>query len=397
MKLSERLSSINPSLTLAISAKAKELKASGVDVISFGAGEPDFNAPENIQDEAISSIREGKIKYTAASGLVELKKAICNKLLRDNNISYEPKNIIISNGAKQCLYNSLCAILNDGDEVIIAAPYWVSYYELIMLAGGKPVVIETKEENDFKYTMQGLRDALTNKTKAIIINTPNNPTGTVYNKEELESIGNWAVDNDLFIISDEIYEKLIYDGNEHYSIAGLNDKFKDNTIVINGMSKAYAMTGWRVGYAAAHEDIIKLMNNFQSHATSNACTISQYASIEGLNGDQSKIEVMRKAFDERRKYMVSAINDVKSLSCRKPLGAFYVMVNISQLKGKTINGKKIETSLDFCNVLLDEAKVAVIPGSAFGTDDYIRLSYATSLDNIKNGIQRIKELVEANI
>ncbi|WDV47842.1 pyridoxal phosphate-dependent aminotransferase [Clostridiaceae bacterium M8S5] len=393
LKLSEKLSSINPSVTLTISSKAKELKANGVDVISFAPGEPDFNTPVNIQDEAISSIREGKIKYTAASGLLELKKAICNKLEKDNNIKYEPKNILISNGAKQCLYNSLCAILNEGDEVIVVAPYWVSYYELIMLAGGKPVIIETKEEDDFKPTVEILKKTITNKTKAMIINTPNNPTGTVYSKEELIALGDIAIENDMFIVADEIYEKLIYDGAKHFSIASI-DKYKDNTLVINGMSKAYSMTGWRLGYVAAHEDIIKLINNFQSHTTSNACTISQYASIEALNGDQSKIEEMRKAFDERRKYMVDAINDIKGLSCRKPLGAFYVMVNIKDMKGTSIRGKKIESSLDFCNVLLDEAKVATIPGSAFGTDDYIRMSYATSYDNIKNGIQRIKELVE---
>lgn len=394
LKLSERLSGINPSLTLAISAKAKELKANGVDVVSFGAGEPDFNTPQNIQEAAIKAMQEGKIKYTPASGLLELKKAICSKLAKDNNLSFEPKNIVVSNGAKQCLYNGLCAVLNEGDEVIIGAPYWVSYYELIMLAGGKPVIIDTKEENDFKLTIDDIKGALTEKTKAIIINTPNNPTGTVYSKEELTNIGDLAVENNMFIISDEIYEKLVYEGQKHYSIASLNEKFKDNTLVINGMSKAYSMTGWRLGYIAAHEDIIKLINNFQSHTTSNAGTISQYASIEALNGDQSKIEEMRKAFDERRIYMVKAINEIKGLSCRKPLGAFYVMINISEIKGTEIRGRKMENSLDFCNVLLDEAKVAAIPGSAFGTDDYIRLSYATSLDNIKIGIERIKNLVE---
>lgn len=393
-KLSEKGLKISPSVTLEITAKAKSMKAQGIDVVSFGAGEPDFNTPENIIEEGIKAIKEGKTRYTPASGISELKEAVCEKLKRDNNLTYSPKNIIISSGAKHSIYNALMAITNPGDEIIISVPYWVSYPELIKLAGGKPVFIKTKEENDFKYTLEDLNNALSNKTKAIILNSPNNPTGTFYNKNELEKIADWAVKNNIFVISDEIYEKLVYDGENHVSIASLNDEIKNLTILINGMSKAYAMTGWRIGYAAASEDITKIMSNIQSHTTSNPCSISQYASVEGLSGDQSSVEKMKKHFEERRNFMVDTVNSIEGLSCRKPKGAFYVMVNITKIKGKTIRGMKIESSLDFAKLLLDEGKVAVIPGIGFGDDDYIRLSYATSMENIEKGLSRIKTIVE---
>ena len=370
------------------------MKTQGIDVVSFGAGEPDFNTPENIAEEGIKAIKEGKTRYTPASGILELKEAVCEKLKKDNNLTYSPKNIIISSGAKHSIYNALMAITNPGDEIIISVPYWVSYPELIKLAGGKPVFIKTKEENDFKYTLEDLNNALSNKTKAIILNSPNNPTGTFYNKNELEKIADWAVKNNIFVISDEIYEKLVYDGENHVSIASLNDEIKNLTILINGMSKAYAMTGWRIGYAAASEDITKIMSNIQSHTTSNPCSISQYASVEGLSGDQSSVEKMKKHFEERRNFMVDTVNSIEGLSCRKPKGAFYVMVNITKIKGKTIRGMKIESSLDFAKLLLDEGKVAVIPGIGFGDDDYIRLSYATSMENIEKGLSRIKTIVE---
>lgn len=393
-KLSEKGLKISPSVTLEITAKAKSMKAQGIDVVSFGAGEPDFNTPENIIEEGIKAIKEGKTRYTPASGILELKEAVCEKLKRDNNLTYLPKNIIISSGAKHSIYNALMAITNPGDEIIISVPYWVSYPELIKLAGGKPVFIKTKEENDFKYTLEDLNNALNDKTKAIILNSPNNPTGTFYNKNELEKIADWAVKNNIFVISDEIYEKLVYDGENHVSIASLNDEIKDLTILINGMSKAYAMTGWRIGYAAASEDITKIMSNIQSHTTSNPCSISQYASVEGLSGDQSSVKKMKKHFEERRNFMVDTVNSIEGLSCRKPKGAFYVMVNITKIKGKTIRGMKIESSLDFAKLLLDEGKVAVIPGIGFGDDDYIRLSYATSMENIEKGLSRIKTIVE---
>ena len=391
--LSKKAMEIAPSITLEITAKANALKSQGVDVIGFGAGEPDFNTPKNIQEAGIKAIKEGNTRYTATTGIKELKEAACNKFKKDNNLNYNPNNILISSGAKHSLYNSFCAILNPGDEVIIPNPYWVSYTELIKLADGVPVEIITKEENDFKYNIEDIKNNLTDKTKAIILNSPSNPTGTVYSKEELMAIADLAVSKNLFIISDEIYEKLIYDGEEHVSIASLNEDIKNLTIVINGMSKAYAMTGWRIGIAAAHEDIIKVMANIQSHSTSNASSISQYASVEGLNGDQGPIREMLKHFVERRNYMVEKINSINGLSCRNPKGAFYVMANIKKLKGQVIKGIKIENSVDLANFLLENANVAVVPGAAFGSDDYIRLSYATSMNNIKTGLERIENIL----
>ncbi|MBS4535980.1 pyridoxal phosphate-dependent aminotransferase [Clostridium sp. D2Q-14] len=394
LKLSNKISNISPSVTLEITAKAKQMKANGIDVIGFGAGEPDFKTPENIRRAGVQAIEEGKTGYTSASGINELKQAVCDKFKRDNDLNYNLENIIISSGAKHSLFNALSAILNPGDEVIIPVPYWVSYPELVKLADGIPIEVKTLEKNDFKYSIDDLNNALTNSTKAIILNSPSNPTGTAYTKKELENIAKWAVDNKIFVISDEIYEKLIYDDNEHVSIASLNDKIKEQTIIINGMSKAYAMTGWRIGYTAAHKDIIKLMSNLQSHSTSNPTSISQYASLEGLNGNETAINEMIKHFIERRNYMVDKINSIDDLSCKKSKGAFYVMANISKLKGRVIHGKKIESSVDLANKLLDEAHVAVVPGIAFGDDDYMRLSYATSLENIKEGLNRIEEYIK---
>ena len=393
INLSQKGLKISPSVTLDITAKAKAMKAEGIDVISFGAGEPDFNTPENIRKEGIRAIEEGLTRYTSTSGIIELKKAICKKLKKENNLNYSPNNIIVSSGAKHSIYNALMAIINPGDEVIVALPYWVSYPEMIKIAGGQPVYIQTEEENNFKFTISDLNRVLTNKTKAIILNSPSNPTGSIYEEKELKEIASWAVKNNIFVISDEIYEKLVYDG-KHISIASFNEDIKNLTIVINGMSKAYAMTGWRIGYAAAHEDIVNVMGNLQSHTTSNPCSISQYASVVGLLGDQSGIEEMKKHFEERRNFMTDTINSIKGLSCRKPKGAFYIMVNISDVKGKSIENIKINSSLDFAKILLDKGRVAVIPGIGFGDDDYIRLSYATSMENIRKGLERIREIVE---
>lgn len=395
MNLSKKGLGITPSVTLEITAKAKAMKAKGVDVISFGAGEPDFNTPKNIQNEGIRAIKEGLTRYTSASGIVELKEAVCEKFRQDNNLSYDPENIVISSGAKHSIYNALMAILNPDDEVIISIPYWVSYPQMVKIAGGQPVFIQTKEENGFKFNVDDLNRVLTDKTKAIILNSPSNPTGAIYTEDELRSIAEWAVENNIFIISDEIYEKLVYDDLKHISIANLGDEIKDLTIVVNGMSKAYAMTGWRIGYAAAHKDIAKIMSNIQSHTTSNPCSISQYASVEGLTGNQESIIQMKEHFEERRNYMAETVNSIRGLSCKKPKGAFYIMINLKELKGKTIKGKEINSSLDFANLLLDEGKVAVVPGIGFGDDDYIRLSYATSMENIKEGLRRIKDIVEA--
>jgi aspartate aminotransferase len=394
MLLSKKAEQISPSITLAITAKAKKMKADGIDVIGFGAGEPDFNTPKNIQDAAIKAIQEGMTRYTAASGIIELKQAIIQKLKKENNLTYIPSQIIVSTGAKQSLANVFQAILNPGDEVLIGVPYWVSYPELVKLADGEPVYVETEEINAFKLTIESLNRALTSKSKAIVLNSPNNPTGTVYTKQELIEIADFAKVNNLIIISDEIYEKLLYGNNGHISIASLSEDAYNRTIVINGVSKAYAMTGWRIGYAAASTEMVALMSNIQSHTTSNPNSIAQYASVEALNGQQDDVNKMIEQFKHRRDYMVERINSINNLSCIKPEGAFYVMVNISNILNKSIDGKVIKDSLTFSDLLLEKEKVAVIPGIAFGVDDFIRLSYATSMENIKNGLDRIARFVE---
>ncbi|MBU3159223.1 pyridoxal phosphate-dependent aminotransferase [Clostridium frigoris] len=393
MVLSKKAGKISTSLTLAITAKAKKMKADGIDVIGFGAGEPDFNTPKNIREAAIKAINEGMTKYTAASGIIELKQAIIKKLKKDNSLEYTTDQIIVSTGAKQCLANVLQAILNPGDEVIIGAPYWVSYPELVKIADGLPVFVQTEESNKFKLTITNLNKAITSNSKAIILNSPNNPTGTVYSREELMNIAEFAKINNLIIISDEIYEKLLYGINAHISIASLSQDAYKRTIVINGLSKAYAMTGWRIGYAAGSKEIIVLMSNIQSHTTSNPNSIAQYASVEALNGEQDDVYSMIKQFELRRNYMVKRINSINNLSCIEPEGAFYVMVNINKILNKLIDGKVIKDSISFSKLLLEKEKVAVIPGIAFGVDNFIRLSYATSMENIKQGLNRLESFV----
>lgn len=393
MQLSKKAGNISPSITLEITAKANELKSQGIDVVSFGAGEPDFNTPENIIEAAIKAIKDGKTKYTPAGGILQLKETICNKFKNDNNLEYKPSQIIVSTGAKQSLANTFMAILNPGDEVLIPVPYWVSYPELVKLADGVPVFVNTDEKDNYKYTIESLNSALTSKTKAILLNSPNNPTGTIYNKEELVEIAEFAKENDLIIISDEIYEKLIYDGNEHISIASLSQDAYERTIVINGVSKTYAMTGWRLGYAAASEQIVKHMTSIQSHMTSNVNTITQYAAIEALNGPVEDLNNMVKEFESRRNFMIEKLNSIDGISIIKPNGAFYIMVNISEYLNTSLNGTNISNSLDFAKVLLEEEKVAVIPGSGFGLDNYVRLSYATSKEIIGKGIERISSFL----
>lgn len=393
MQLSKKAGNISPSITLEITAKANELKSQGIDVVSFGAGEPDFNTPENIIEAAIKAMKDGKTKYTQAGGILQLKETICNKFKNDNNLEYKPSQIIVSTGAKQSLANTFMAILNPGDEVLIPVPYWVSYPELVKLADGVPVFVNTDEKDNYKYTIESLNSALTSKTKAILLNSPNNPTGTIYNKEELVEIAEFAKENDLIIISDEIYEKLIYDGNEHISIASLSQDAYERTIVINGVSKTYAMTGWRLGYAAASEQIVKHMTSIQSHMTSNVNTITQYAAIEALNGPVEDLNNMVKEFESRRNFMIEKLNSIDGISIIKPNGAFYIMVNISEYLNTSLNGTNISNSLDFAKVLLEEEKVAVIPGSGFGLDNYVRLSYATSKEIIGKGIERISSFL----
>ncbi|SHE62116.1 aspartate aminotransferase [Thermoanaerobacter uzonensis DSM 18761] len=392
MDLSQNALQITPSMTLEITAKAKQLKAQGVDVIDFGVGEPDFDTPDYIKEAAIDAIKKGYTKYTPSSGISELKKAVCDKLLKDNGLKYQLDQIVISNGAKHSIYNALCAILNPGDEVIIPVPYWLSYPEMVRLAYGKPVFVKTKAENDFKITAEELKNAITSKTKALILNTPNNPTGSVYTKEELKELVEIIEEANIFVISDEIYEKLIYEGS-HISIASLNEKIKELTILVNGMSKAYAMTGWRIGYTASSLEVAKVMSNIQSHTTSNPNSIAQYASVAALSGDETVIKRMVEEFNKRRIYMVERINKIKGLKSNKPQGAFYVMVNIDEYIGKELKGKIIRGSIDFANALIERANVAVVPALPFGMDNYIRISYATSIENIEKGLNRIEEFL----
>ncbi len=394
MNLSNKAKEINPSITLEITAKAKELKELGVDVVSFGAGEPDFNTPENIIEAAIKAMKDGKTKYTPTSGILDLRKAICKKLNEDNNLNYEPNQIVVSTGAKQSLANAFTAILNKGDEVIIATPYWVSYPELIKLSDGVPVFLRTIKENDYKYTIKELRSSITKNTKAIVINSPNNPTGSIYSKDELVEIAEFAKENNLIIISDEIYEKLIYDNEEHISIASVSEDAYNRTVVINGLSKAYAMTGWRIGYSACNKKIAELMSSVQSHVTSNINSISQYAAIEALSGPKERVNIMIKEFEKRRNYMINRLKKINDLSIIESKGAFYIMVCIDKYYNKSINNEKINSSLDFSKSILEEEKVAVIPGIAFGLDDYIRLSYATSMEIIEEGLNRLERYLK---
>ena len=395
MHISKRVQSIKPSSTLAIDAKAKTLKQQGIAVINFGAGEPDFDTPKNIKDAAICAINSGFTKYCPVAGTLEIKNAIINKLKRDNNLTYAPEEIIVSCGAKHSLYNIFQATIDDGDEVIIPAPYWVSYPDMVILAGGKPVIIKTSDKTNFKITPENVEKVITSKTKAIIINSPSNPTGCTYSARELKTIAQICGKNNIFIISDEIYEKLVYDNFKFTSIAETISETKDITIVVNGVSKAYAMTGWRIGYAVGHKNIISAMSKIQSQSTSNATSISIKAAVEALNGTQEYVESMKKEFKKRRDYIVERLNKINDISCAKPEGAFYVFPNISALLGKTFNGKTINTDIEFADYLLDVAKIAVVPGSAFGAEGYIRLSYATSIENIREGIDRLEATLKS--
>jgi len=393
MFLSQRAKAIKPSPTLAIDAKAKALKAQGVDVIGFGVGEPDFDTPQNIKDAAIKAIEMGFTKYCPVGGTDDLKDAIIEKLKKDNGLSYERGEIIVSCGAKHSLYNIAMTVLEKGDEVIIPAPYWVSYPDIVALADAKPVIVNTSEKNGFKMTAEEFRKAITPETKAVIINSPSNPTGSSYSRKELEGIAEVAVEKKILIISDDIYEKLVYDGFEFISIASISKEVKDLTVVVNGVSKAYAMTGWRIGYAAAAKEIITAMTNIQSQSTSNPNSIAMKASTEALIGPQDAVNAMVGAFDKRRVYMVERLNKIKGITCLRPNGAFYAFPNVTGLLSKSFNGKLIETSSDMATFLLDEVKVALVPGSAFGAKGFLRLSYATSMEKIKEGMDRVEKAV----
>ena len=393
MNLSEKFSNISPSPTLAIDSKFKQMKAEGMDVVGFGAGEPDFDTPAHIKQAAIDAINNNFTRYTPASGTLDLKKAVCRKFKRDNGLDYEPSQIVISNGAKHSLINVFGAILNPGDEVIIPAPFWVSYPEMVKYNDGVPVIINATEEANFKFTAEQFENAITDKTKAIVLNSPSNPTGMMYTEAELRAIADVALRHNIYIVSDEIYEKLVYTDTKHISIASFSEEIKDLTIIVNGVSKTYAMTGWRIGFTASNAKIAKLMSNVQRHATSNPNSIAQVAAIAALDGPTDDLEVMRKAFDERRKYMVERINSIDGVSCIMPEGAFYVMMNISKLFGRTIAGKVINSADDFAEVFLDKCLVAVVPGTGFHAPEFVRWSYATSKENIKEGLDRLEKLL----
>jgi aspartate aminotransferase len=392
MGISERALKASPSATLAISAKARQLKAQGVDVIGFGAGEPDFDTPQNIKDAAIKALLEGDTKYGARSAKA-LNEAICKKLREDNGLEYSPSQILVSSGAKHSLYNAILTLCDPGDEVIIPSPYWVSYPEMVMLAGGVPVYIPTDESTGFRMTPDQLRSAVTPKTKLLILNSPSNPTGAVYAPSEIEEFAKIAVEFGFYVISDEIYEKMVYDGNQQVSIASFGDDIKKLTVVVNGFSKTYSMTGWRIGYAAAEREIIDGMAKIQDHSTSNPTSFALAGALEALTGPQDSVQMMMHEFARRRKIMVEGLNAIPGIVCPEPGGAFYAFPNVSSFYGKSYNGKPINGSDSFAEFLLEEAKVAVVPGSGFGADGNIRLSYAVSVEDIKKGIERIGDAV----
>lgn len=393
LTLSKRCLEIAPSMTLAIDARAKELKAQGVDVVGFGAGEPDFDTPEYIRDAAKHALDAGMTRYTPVSGTLHLREEICTKLQCDNNLTYTPAQVIVTTGAKQALFNALSAIVNPGDEVLLPSPCWVSYPEMIRMAGGVPVMVPGNEDQNFLAGRAEIEPFVTEKTKALILNSPNNPNGCVWPREMLKGIADLAVEKGFYVISDEIYEKLVYDDVKHVSIASLGEAIKEQTIVVNGVSKTYAMTGWRLGYAAGPLSVIKAMTSFQSHSTSNANSIAQYATAVALTQGEQVLQEMIHEFDVRRRLMYSRINRIEGLKSHLPKGAFYMMLNISGLIGKKWQGQEIKDSMSFADILLTAKNVAMVPGIAFGAENYMRLSYATSQAQINKGMDRLEEFV----
>lgn len=392
-RVAQRMTTISPSLTLAISAKAKAMKQAGESVVSFGVGEPDFNTPAHIIDAAKAALDAGYTKYTPSSGLLPLRKAICEKFKRDNGLDYESSQIIVSNGAKHSIFNACYALLDEGDEVIIPAPYWLTYPEVVKVCGGVPKYLVCPKENKYKFTAEELKAAITPKTKMLIFNSPSNPTGAVYGEEEVRAIAKVCEEAGIFVLADEIYEKLCYNGVKPFSIAKCSEKMKDLTITVNGVSKTYAMTGWRVGYLAAPKDVAKAIDSFQSHATSNASSISQYATIEALAAPESEIADMVGVFDKRRAKILQLIDGIEGVRAVEPDGAFYVMLVIDALYGKVYRDKAITNSIEFADALLEAEKVATVPGISFGADDCVRLSYALGEEDIEEGLRRIERFV----
>jgi len=388
-ELSRIARGVRASTTMAIDSLYKQMKAEGQDVIGFAAGEPDFNTPDHIKEAAYQAIRDNFTRYTPASGMVELKQAACDRMKADCGVDYTPAQVVIASGAKHMVYLALRALVNPGDEVILPTPAWVSYYELIRIVGGIPVMLPASEEEDFKITPEKLEQAITTQTKAIILNNPSNPTGMVYDAGQLRALADVCVRHDLYIIADEIYYGLLYDGKTFTSIASLGEEVKRRTILVNGVSKSYAMTGWRIGYAMAEPEIAKLMADYVSHSTGSPCSISQRAAMAGLTASQEEVHTMREAFQARRDYMVERMNQIPGVSCIRPEGAFYVMMNIQKLIGRTLGGITIRDDNDFATAFLKQGLVAVVPGEGFGAPGFVRWSYATSMENIKEGLDRL--------
>ncbi len=393
MKLSKRVMELKPSATLSTTTKVKQMRSEGIDVIGFGAGEPDFDTPHNVKEEAIRAIQNGFTKYTAVGGIDELKEAVINRLKNEHGLVYKKEEITVSCGAKHVLYNLSLALFEGGDEVIVPSPYWVSYPDQILLAGANPVILETSVDNKFKIRPEDLKKKINKKTKAIILNYPNNPTGSTYNKDEIEVISDICLENNLTIISDEIYEKIVYNDIKHTPIATISEEAKKSTILVNGVSKSYAMTGWRIGYAAGDKDVISAMSKLQGQSTSNPTSIAQMAAVEALNGSQKVVEDRTKEFQRRKNYIVTRLNNIEGFQCFDPLGAFYVFPSIEGFIGRRYKEMTINSSIDFTEFLLEAARVAVVPGIAFGKENFLRISYATSLKNIEEGMDRIEEAV----
>lgn len=394
-ELSQRATAVHESSTLAVDSLAKKLKAEGKPVVSFGTGEPDFDTPENIKAAAIQAINAGQTKYTPAAGLLSLRHAVAERLFKDTGIAYEDSQIVVASGAKHSIFVALMCMLNPGDEVIVPAPYWVTYTEAVAMAGGVPVTVECSEAGGFKMTPQQLEAAITPKTKLLMLNNPSNPTGMFYCAEELRALADVCLKHDLYIISDEIYYGLLYDGRKFTSVAALGEEIKERTVIVNGVSKSYAMTGWRIGYTASNKKLAKIMANYLSHSTSAPSTISQYAALEALSGDQSSITVMHDEFERRRNYIVERMNSIEGVSCIKPDGAFYVMMNVEKLVGKKLGGRIIRNGDDFAMAFLEKANVAVVPCSAFGATMFVRWTYAASMENIKEGLDRLEKFLQS--
>ena len=391
--ISKIAAAIAPSATLAISAKAKQMKAEGIDVVNFGVGEPDFATPENVKEAGIQAIRDNKTKYTPAAGIIELRKAICKRMKIDLGLDYEPNEVVVASGAKHSVYLALMVCCDPGDEVVVAAPYWLSYAEMIRMAGAVPVEVRAQASANFKITAEQLEAAITDKTKMFMLNSPSNPTGMVYTREELEALAAVCEKHGIYVLADDIYCNLVYDGIEYTSIASVSPAMKEQCIVVNGVSKSYAMTGWRVGYTLSNTTVAKAMASYASHSTGAPATMAQWAAIEALEGDQSSVEAMRQQFEERRNHLVERMNQIEGVSCIKPQGAFYVMMDMSGFVGKTMYGHVIQDDADFAALFLEKALVATVPCAAFAAPNYLRWSYATSMENIDKGLDRLEKFI----